>query len=229
LYRQVRDTLVRRIAAGTWPPGQALPSEHRLAEELKVSQGTVRKALDTMARENLLIRRQGLGTFVADYSEERTVFNFFRLAPSDGPRLYPSSEVLSCTTAKPNQQEQRRLGLSANEKAVRIMRVRKIDGRSIILEKIVLSQSMFPGINEISLPDKMYGLYSTRYGIRVDTADEHLKAVAASSTVADILGIAAGTPLLRIDRIAFSLDKTPIEWRLSLCITDNLHYESHLK
>ncbi|MFO0452679.1 MAG: GntR family transcriptional regulator [Pseudomonadota bacterium] len=59
LYRQVYDSLVRQIAEGAWRPGEALPSEQALAARLGVSQGTVRKALDTLAVEKLIERRQG--------------------------------------------------------------------------------------------------------------------------------------------------------------------------
>src|SRR3954449_5070932 len=95
LYRQVRDTLVRRIADGVWRPGQLLPSEPELAVDLGVSQGTVRKALDEMAAENLVIRRQGRGTFVARHDDARILFQFFKLLPDSGEKRFPESCVLS--------------------------------------------------------------------------------------------------------------------------------------
>ena len=84
LYRQVRDTLVKRIADGVWQAGQPLPSEPELAAELSVSQGTVRKALDAMTAEKLVIRRQARGTFVAKHDDARILFKFFKLVPDQG-------------------------------------------------------------------------------------------------------------------------------------------------
>ena len=77
LYKQVYDVLVRRIAEGAWRPAEALPSEQALAAELNVSQGTVRKALDALVAENLVYRRQGKGTYVAEHTQEHALFRFF--------------------------------------------------------------------------------------------------------------------------------------------------------
>ena len=76
LYRQVYDILVRKIAEGAWKPGEMLPSEQALARELGVSHGTVRKVLDALTAENLLLRRQGKGTFVAEHNQDRALFRF---------------------------------------------------------------------------------------------------------------------------------------------------------
>jgi len=70
LYRQVYDIVVRRVAEGKWRPGEALPSEQNLAREMGVSQGTMRKVLDSLTAEKLLERRQGKGTFIAENTQE---------------------------------------------------------------------------------------------------------------------------------------------------------------
>src|ERR671913_288944 len=100
LYRQAKDVLTRRIAEGAWQPGQILPSEFEIAADLGVSQGTVRKALDEMTAENLLVRRQGKGTFVARHDEERILFQFFRLIPDEGERRFPESRVMAIKSAE---------------------------------------------------------------------------------------------------------------------------------
>src|SRR6202012_1763353 len=89
LYRQVYDIVVRRVAEGDWRPGEALPSEQSLARELGVSQGTMRKVLDSLTAEKVLERRQGKGTFIAENTQERTLFRFFRMARPGGKRLKP--------------------------------------------------------------------------------------------------------------------------------------------
>ena len=86
LYRQVKELLMKRLSDGSWTPGQLLPSEPDIAADLGVSPGTVRKALDEMSAESLLVRRQGRGTFVARHDDERILFQFFRLVPDSGAR-----------------------------------------------------------------------------------------------------------------------------------------------
>ena len=74
LYSQVRELLTRRVIDGQWTPGQLIPSEHRLAGEMGVSQGTVRKAVDEMVASNILVRQQGKGTFVSTHERRRAQF-----------------------------------------------------------------------------------------------------------------------------------------------------------
>jgi GntR family transcriptional regulator len=229
LYRQVRDALIRRLVDGVWLPGEPLPSEMQLAAELKVSQGTVRKALDAMAAENLVIRRQGRGTFVARHDEERILFQFFRLVPDHGKRIFPDSEVQSCVTAKAAPAEREMLALPKDSHVVRIRRTRSIEDRPVIAELIVLPDALFPNLSEMEIPNNLYGLYAMRFGIAIAITREKLKAIAATPEQASALGIAAGSPLLGIDRLALSLEQTPVEWRISACLTDTLHYESDLR
>src|SRR5258705_13819497 len=83
LYQQIKALITRSLQAGEWRPGEAIPSEMDLAARFKVSQGTVRKAIDELATDNLLVRRQGKGTFVATHAEEKVQFRFLRLTPDD--------------------------------------------------------------------------------------------------------------------------------------------------
>src|SRR5690625_2252760 len=86
LYKQIKRLLLKSLDEGEWKPGEAIPSEMELASRFQVSQGTVRKAIDELAADHLLIRRQGKGTYVATHQEARIRFRFLRLAPdSDEP------------------------------------------------------------------------------------------------------------------------------------------------
>ena len=96
LYRQIKALITQRLEAGDWKPGEIIPSEIELAARYKVSQGTVRKAVDELAAENLLSRRQGKGTFVATHTEARAQFRFLRLVPDEGEQGYPQSRILEC-------------------------------------------------------------------------------------------------------------------------------------
>ncbi len=229
LYRQVRELLLRRLAEGVWQPGQLLPSEGQLAAELGVSQGTVRKALDALTADRLLVRRQGRGTFVAEHDEQRILFHFFKLMPDEGAPSFPQSRMLAVTEATADASERERLALDAGAGVVRVRRLRSLSGITAIVEDIVLPEAAFPGIAGLELPNNLYGLYAARFGVTVGRAQERLKAVPLSAADAALLGTAEGTPALQIDRIAQDLDQRPVEWRLSLCLTDRLHYRSDLR
>jgi len=229
LYRQVKAMFVRRLVDGVWAPGASLPSEGQLAAEIGVSQGTVRKALDELAVENLLVRRQGRGTFVAKHDERRILFQFFKLVHDDGERRFPDSTVLGVEAGTADAGECEALDLASGAGIVRIRRLRAFDAKPIILETLSLPRHVFPGLADNPIPNNLYNLYAARYGVTIAHARERLKAVALLEDEAGLLGAATGTPALRIDRVALSLDGTPVELRVSLCLTQEAHYLSDLR
>jgi GntR family transcriptional regulator len=228
LYRQVRDTLVQRIADGVWHPGQLLPSEPELASDLGVSQGTVRKALDEMTAENLVVRRQGRGTFVAKHDDARILFQFFRLAPDKGERQVPESRVVRISTQL-DPAAAKQLQIPIEEPILVIERLRLLAGMVHVAERIHVHAALFPGLGSDDIPNNLYDLYSRGFGVTICRASERLKAVAASDSEARHLGIAPGSPLLQVDRMAFSLDGRRVEWRVSRCRTDSVHYMTDVR
>lgn len=229
LYRQARDLLVKRIVDGEWQPGAMLPSESEIAADLGVSQGTVRKALDELEAEKFVLRRQGKGTFVASHDEARILFQFFKLLPDSGTSEFPESQILGVSADAADARAAAALGLRAGARILRIERLRSLAGRVCIFERIVLPRSLFPGIEKHALPNNLYELYRSDFGVTIVRASEKLKAVAAGKREARHLGLAAGAPLLAIDRTAIAADGRPAEWRLSLCRTDTMHYWSDLR
>ncbi|MDQ0313652.1 GntR family transcriptional regulator [Amorphus orientalis] len=230
LYKQVRDLLTRRLAEGFWAPGAMLPSEQELAASLSVSQGTVRKALDAMAAENLIVRRQGRGTFVARQDDERVLFHFFRITGDDGSHVFPESEVEDTGIGEARPEEAAALGLPPGATVVRIRRTRSLGGRPVIAEHISLPAETFAGMeNRLDLPNNLYGIFAEKFGVSIARTSERLKAVAADGETARQLGIETGTPLLAIERTAYSVMGAAVEWRRSLCLTDDLHYASDMR
>lgn len=231
LYAQVKDLLVQRLVAGAWRPGEALPSEFSLAAEFKVSQGTVRKALDELAAQNVVVRQQGKGTFVATHTPQRALFHFFHLIGDDGARAMPSHRVLSLRNAKAAKAEAERLKVGPGAAVIRIKRLRQLGGRNAIVEQIVLPGDLFPGLVERTggeLPNEVYRYYEEVYGVTVARAVEKLKAVAATTEEARWLGLRPSAPLLEIDRIGYGLDGRAVELRISRCDSARHHYLSEI-
>ena len=229
LYAQVKALIVQRLIAGQWRPGEMLPSEFQLADLFGVSQGTVRKALDELAAENVLLRRQGRGTFVAEHDDHRALFHFFHLVGPDGERRLPKSRLISVRKGLASRLEAGRLDIGRGAPVIRIRRVRDLDGRPAIVETIAVPRTLFPDLADIrELPNTLYDLYESRYRITIARAVERLAAIAADERDAKLLGVAVGTSLLEIDRTALALDGTPAEWRVSRCLTASHHYRVEL-
>ena len=229
LYLQIIDLLVDRIRDGAWSPGDLIPSEMKLASELGVSQGTVRTAITALVENRVLIRKQGRGTFVANHDDNRALFHFFHITDNQGNKVLPISEILSFKQKESSRFEAERLNLAADAQVLKIERVRSIAGKPTILETIVLPAASFNGLIDMDpseLPNTLYQLYETSFGITIHSAEEKLRAVIAKTREAKILGVESGTPLLEIERIALTLDKTPVELRVSRLSTKNHYYDT---
>ena len=230
LYEQVRRLLVERLTAGDWGPGELLPSEAALAKVYGVSQGTVRKAVDAMAAERLVVRHQGRGTEVAKHTSERSLFQFWHLYSDNGDRQIPTSDTLKCERRKAPARDATLLGIAAGEPVVRINRCRYVKKSPVLIEWITVPAERFPGIERYGheLPNTLYALYQIKYQVTIQSAVENLKAVASNARDERYLKLAPGTPLLEIQRIAFDLENRPVELRTSRCSTQHLHYRNVL-
>jgi GntR family transcriptional regulator len=232
LYRQIKTLLTDRLHAGEWKPGEALPPEHELAERFKVSQGTVRKAIDELAAENLVVRRQGKGTFVATHAEDRgQQFRFLRLAADDGEAGGAQRRFVGCERVRASAEIARPLGLRAGDAVVHVRRVLSFRGRPVVLDDIWLPGRVFKGLTSELLATyrgPMYGLFEAEFGVHMVRAEEKIRAVAADADAALLLGLAPGTPLLQVERLSFTYGDRPIEVRRGRYHTAAYHYRNAL-
>ena len=182
-----------------------------------------------MTSDNLLVRKQGRGTFVSEVEESQILFRFFRLIPDSGANVFPNSTVLGVQEDRATQDEAAGLNIHGTDTVWRIKRLRTLEERPLLVETIALPKARFPYFAEVAeVPNNVYALYSQRFGITISSATERLKAVAAEGDDAHLLGCEAGVPLLQISRIALDLAFDPVEFRLSRCWTGDVHYESRL-
>jgi len=231
LYKEVKRLLTQSLADGEWQPGVALPSEAKLGERYRVSIGTVRKAIDELVAERILVRHQGRGTFVAGHNARRTLFHFFHIVPADGGKEQPLTELLSFERAKADAGSAARLNIAPGAPVFRIRNLLRLRGRPVVLDEITLPAERFPRLSEkvFSARDStIYQLYQERYGINVVRSAERLSAALADRPSAKLLGIPAGSPLLRIKRIALTYHNLPVELRTSLVNTAEHEYFSDL-
>jgi GntR family transcriptional regulator len=238
LYRQIAVLITRSLQASEWKPGEAIPSELELAARYKVSQGTVRKAIDDLATSNLLVRRQGKGTFVATHAEETTQFRFLRLAPDATPGAPKPGEreplarrFIDCRRQRAPADVARAIGLRGGEAALQVRRLLYFRGRPVVLDDIWLPAALFKGLTSSRLSayqGPMYGLFETEFGVRMVRAEEQIRAVAADTAAAGLLEIAPGAPLLSVERVAYTYDDRPVELRRGLYDTRTHHYRNQL-
>ena len=231
LYQQIKGLLTRSLQGGEWKPGEAIPSEIELAARFKVSQGTVRKAIDELATENLLVRRQGKGTFVATHAEERTQYRFLRLQPDDEAGLSLRRRLLDCRRLRPPADVARALALKGSDNVIQIRRLLLQGEQPVVLDEIWLPAAPFKGLTAERLMGHrgpMYAYFEAEFGVRMIRADEKIRAVAASGDSAQLLAVAVGTPLLSVERLSYTYGDKPVELRRGLYDTSAHHYRNAL-
>ena len=232
LYLQIKALLERSLDAGEWPPGTAIPSETALAARYGASQGTVRKAIAALAADNLVVRRQGKGTFVATHTEEKSsLFRFLRIRRNDGEDEYPRSTIVDVRRGKATAEAARQLDLKPGEAVILIRRVLEFAGDPVVLDEITLPGGLFRGLTRSRVdayPGSMYGFFETEFGVRMLKAKERLRAVPADPASARILGVRPGDPLLAVDRVTLTYGGRPVEWRRGLCATERHHYANEI-
>jgi GntR family transcriptional regulator len=232
LYLQVKELLIQRVLSGDWKPGEVLPSETKLAAEYQVSQGTVRKAIEEMAADRLVVRYQGKGTYVAARGFNSSLHFFSMVTADDRIAAAGTPLQFDWSECPANEREQRELHLARDELVYRIYRVRPVDDRPVLIERIGVPSARFPGLPESmrnSARMNAYLIMEKDYNTLVVRADEWLDAVTASEDDAAQLGIAEGTALLRIHRISYALDGAPVERRSMRFLTQDLRYRNAIR
>ena len=235
LYQQIKALLLKSLQAAEWLPGQAIPSEVELAARFGVSQGTVRKAIDEMAAENVLVRRQGKGTFVATHAEQETQYRFLRLMPDDGSPPALQRPLLECRRMRAPAEVARLLALGPGEAAVQVRRLllAPLEGplRPVVLDDLWLPGTLFKGLTAERLQawrGPLYRLFEAEFAVHMIRAEEKLRAVAAAPDEAALLALPVGAPLLSVERLAFTYGDRPVELRRGLYHTAGHHYRNQL-
>ncbi len=223
--------MTRDLQAGVWRPGEGIPSEKDLALRFRVSQGTVRKAIDELAADNLLVRRQGKGTFVATHSEERVQFRFLRLQPDDGDANRMQRRFIDCRHLPASPEVASALGLKSGDAVVEVRRVLSFRGQPVVFDDIWLPGKLFQGLSAQQLANyrgPLYGLFESEFGVRMIRAEERIRAVAADAEAALHLGVTPGAPLLSVERLSLTYADAAVELRRGLYDTTAHHYRNEL-
>ncbi len=234
LYQQIKGLILQSLQAGEWKPGEAIPSEMELAARFRVSQGTVRKAIDELASENLVTRRQGKGTFVATHAERHVQYRFLKLMPDSGNASIEGPaerSIIDCKRVRASADVARALGLRTGDPMIQARRILSFSGTPTILEDIWLPGQTFKGLTATQMadyPGPTYAMLELDFGVRMVRAEEKIRAVLPDADQARLLQISTEIPLLSVERVAYTYNDVPMELRRGLYRTDTHHYHNEL-
>jgi GntR family transcriptional regulator len=231
LYQQIKVLLIKSLESSQWKPGELMPSETELAARYGVSQGTVRKAIDELAAENLVIRQQGRGTFVATHNGAKSEYRFLRLFSDESQQIKPKSHYQSIERKHATTLIANTLAIKSGEIVFVIKRVLTFDGIPQILDEIWLPAHQYKGLTLERLKQcntTLYGFLESAFGVRMLRAVEHIKAVRAEEEHALLLKIPTGEPLLRVERLSMTYSDQPVELRRGWYLTHHFSYQNEL-
>jgi GntR family transcriptional regulator len=234
LYQQIKVLILQSLESGEWKPSAARSISLGMAARFKVSQGTVRKAIDELASENLLVRRQGKGTFVATHAEQQVQYRFLRLFPDNGDLQAEGPaqrHIIDCKRVRAASDIAKALAIRQGEAVLQVRRVLSFAAVPTILEELWLPGAPFKGLTADRLrayQGPMYALFETEFGVRMVRAEEKIRAVLPDVEQCALLHASAQTPLLSVERTAYTYNDTPMELRRGLYLTDTHYYRNVL-
>ena len=231
-YQEVKQRITEDLVRGRFPTGQALPAEKDLSKELDVSIGTLRKAVDELVAEGIVVRKQGKGTFVAEHDVKRLLYYFFHVVKHDAEKkINPRVDLVSLVSATASKEEAEKLQIKEGAAVWRIINRLYLDDYCVMIDHITLDKKRFKNLTRtdfIQREGSIYQLYQMKYGQTVVRSSERLRAGIAGKQYSEWLDLKPNSPVLIIRRVALGMQDEPLEWRVSMLNTDRYEYFSEL-
>lgn len=241
IYQQLRDQFAKNISEGRWKTTEPIPPETELARTLKVSLGTVRKGIQMLVDDGLLIRYRGRGTFITRPAFRDSMYRSFRRSPrseqgsaegyepDEGQTT--SGRVIDRKVTLPPEQIRDILRLRADQEAIQLVRISVSEGMPALFETIWLPFDRFEGLLEYDLADivgLLYPIYEQCCGQLIASASETLMIDVATSEDAE-LGLKVGDPVVELIRVAYDYANEPIEYRRSRGAAQGFSYKVEIR
>lgn len=225
-YEQVRWHIQTLLTESKWDENTPLPTEQEFADKYQVSVGTVRKAVEKLVEEGVLMKQQGRGTFLKRPNFESSLLRFFKFRDKDACYVTPTGEVKKVMTIKGIGSINKKLNIGKNKELIYIERVRIIENKIMLSERIWLPKSMYEPFAHLGPKDfenLLYPFYYKACGQYVSSAVEKLFFI--TGHVDTYLGNSEQENLVKVCRVAKNLKGDPIEYRESYGLAENFSYE----
>jgi GntR family transcriptional regulator len=226
IYIQLAQSLRQQIVEGRFVAGDALPSERDLCALMGASRVTVRKAIELLIDEGLLSRRQGSGTFVTPRIQAPG--SFLTSFTEDAAARGETSDTIWVEKAlgTASEEEARLLDLDLGAAVIILRRVRMADGEPLAIEHAVVPVAMLPDVG--SLGASLYRALDER-GNRPISGVQKIRAALAGPVEAELLSIAEGSEILRIERLTRRADGRAVELTRSAYRGERYEFVSELR
>ncbi|MBE0408890.1 MAG: GntR family transcriptional regulator [Anaerolineales bacterium] len=230
IYVQIAETLLNRIESGELVPGDRLPPERELSEMLSVNRMTVRRALNMLAGQGLLIRRRGDGTYVAGPKIELNAGRLFPFTKGMQRKGYmPGARVITFEKKMAGTSVASFLSLPVSAPVYYVHRLRLINQEPVMLEEFTIPTQRFQDFENFDLTSRsLFEILETEYQVTVSQARQSLEPVLATEYEAQLLEIEKGAPLMLERRVSLDQDGYPIEYSKELYRGDRFRFVTEI-
>ncbi|MGG1354074.1 GntR family transcriptional regulator [Psychrobacter pacificensis] len=228
-YEQVRWHIQTLLTENKWDEKTPLPTEQEFADKYQVSVGTVRKAVEKLVDDGVLIKQQGRGTFLKRPNFEGSLLRFFKYRDKDASYVVPTGVIKNITVIDAVKTVNEALKIDKNAALIYIERVRIVEDRVILSEKIWLPKSRyedFVGLEPEDFENLLYPFYYKKCGQFVSSAVEMLFFI--SNHIDPYLDNTKQENLVKVCRVAKNLEGDPIEYRESYGLAEKFSYEVNI-
>lgn len=217
-YEMISNEIRQRIREGVYSVGSYIPDQVTLAKEFGVSRMTVKKGMDILELEGLILRKRGAGTLVKKtaLSEGQTasIMEYEGLTKQLASREL-KSEIISFTLDFPDEHVQEKLMLDKHDPIYKIIRLRVVDGEPYILEHTIMNATLIPGISEEILNHSIYEYIHEDLNLQFGGAHRIIHADKSSKYDQEYLNCSENDPVLEIEQVVYLEDGTPFEYSRS--------------
>lgn len=231
IYFQIAMKIKKIVQNGTLLPGELLPSEQEMGDYFNVSRLTMRRAVSELVQDGWLLRKKGMGTYVADPNVRKIIprtlgFTSKMLAMG----LNPESRILNRGIIPATQDIAKHLRINLNDQVIEIYRLRLIDQEPVMLEKTWLSATRFPKLLDADLHNQsLYTFLLSTYQVEVNNIDQNFRPIVLTAEQSAHLGVAKDSLALESTVLAFDKDKHVIEFSRSLTRDDKCQFVFHFR
>lgn len=229
-YAAIEEEIRERIGSGQIRPGDSLPPELHLCRHFGVSRHTMRRALESLQRDGLITRHPGRGTFITRPPQvTQPLSGFYSFVGSLTEQGHaPRSIVLERSVVPASEESREKLGITANEHIIRLIRKRLADDAPLALEIAEIPYRLFPSLATLDLGDgSLYDALERESGLVITGAAETIRPVVLSQKEASLLEVPPGSAAFHVERLTSARDRR-VEWRRSLIRGDRYLYSVQL-
>lgn len=215
IAKELRDDIVN----GVYSPGQQLALEKEMCEQYGVSRITIKRAVDELVKQGLVVKRRGSGTFVKSLEDqdvkELGMANQFNGFATTFQGRDVGTQVLKFDIVHPEKEVAAKLQITEDDFIYDIIRVRSLDGEPIVVEYTQMPIQLIPGLKRHVLENSIYSFIEGDLKLKIQSAHRTVRAVMPTDEEKQELAIEGVLPLLEVEQVAFLDDGRPFEFSIA--------------